>query len=793
MAKRSEQRRDGPASTGGIRVLYVEADDEFAALVAGGLELAADIEVEVAASGADALTRLDDGDAPRVDCVVCAEDLPSLDASTFVEHVRRRRPAVPVVLFVDGDPAATARSAGVTDALRKSRTVECHEELATRIRESVRRTRAGTSYREIFEKVDAGILVCDPETMEVEDVNRSFCRILGWSRAELLGRVLTDRCLAADERQRRRVCKRIEAAHRGEPQCFEWSAETRDRGTVPIEVNLRRARIAGDHRMLAIVRDISDRKRRERELHDERAFVDSVIDAIPDVLYTFDTDGTITRWNDRVEEVTGYSPRELEGMHALEFVAEADREHVAASFASVVHRGEQLTTESRLLTADGETVPYEFTAAPIVDDSGDTVGLTGIGRDISERVERERLLERQRDELERLDHVNGVIRSIVRSLIEADSREAIEQRVCDHLAASEFYRFAWVGEYSTTERTVLPRAWAGIEDGYLDDIEVRIDDGEASRGPAGRAIRTREVSVAQRISEDPDFEPWRADALDRGYRSSAGVPIVAGETLYGVLGVYAAEPDAFDDEERAVLGELGETVGYAIEATERKSALTTDATIELELRFGDVDHFARAIVERGDGTVELEGVVPRPGGSCIEYVTVTGAPVETVQELIEDVPGVRYAAVASEHDREALFEVLVEAPTVAAALAERGATVRDLRVDGNLTVVADLPKTTDVRSLMAGLRETFPGTELLARRERERSLRTRTEFRESVDDRLTGRQRTALEAAYRAGYFERPRHRTGQEMADSLDISPSTFTQHLRASERKLLELLFDE
>jgi predicted DNA binding protein len=57
---------------------------------------------------------------------------------------------------------------------------------------------------------------------------------------------------------------------------------------------------------------------------------------------------------------------------------------------------------------------------------------------------------------------------------------------------------------------------------------------------------------------------------------------------------------------------------------------------------------------------------------------------------------------------------------------------------------------------------------------------------------LTERQRTALEAGYFGGFFEWPRHRNGEEVADSLGIGASTFHQHVRKAERKLLERVFD-
>jgi signal transduction histidine kinase len=58
------------------------------------------------------------------------------------------------------------------------------------------------------------------------------------------------------------------------------------------------------------------------------------------------------------------------------------------------------------------------------------------------------------------------------------------------------------------------------------------------------------------MAADPRFAPWRQDALRRGYASSAALPIFEGATCIGTLNLYAAEPDAFDDDEIALLEEL---------------------------------------------------------------------------------------------------------------------------------------------------------------------------------------------------------------------------------------------
>jgi predicted DNA binding protein len=61
-----------------------------------------------------------------------------------------------------------------------------------------------------------------------------------------------------------------------------------------------------------------------------------------------------------------------------------------------------------------------------------------------------------------------------------------------------------------------------------------------------------------------------------------------------------------------------------------------------------------------------------------------------------------------------------------------------------------------------------------------------------LDENLTDRQRAALEAGYYGGFFEWPRDRSGEEVAQSLDIGASTFHQHLRKAEKALLDSVFD-
>ncbi len=203
-------------------------------------------------------------------------------------------------------------------------------------------------------------------------------------------------------------------------------------------------------------------------------------------------------------------------------------------------------------------------------DSDDRLDL--LVKRIEETVEHRRAVE---DEKER-SRVLGVIREVNRAVTRSSTQEGLKQTVCDVIAGSEPYVFAWFGEYDDEKRTVVPTEYAGVEAGYLDEIEIKVD-GETSKGPTGRAVRNREVEVMQNIPEDPSYEPWREQALERGYRSSASVPAVYSGELYGTLNIYADRKFAFDEDEKELLREIGEDIGFGLNAirtrreTDRKS------------------------------------------------------------------------------------------------------------------------------------------------------------------------------------------------------------------------------
>lgn len=242
-----------------ITVLHVEDDMQFAELTRQGLEReSAAISIETVANADAAFDRIA---ANPPDCVVSDYQMPGLNGIEFLRELRADSPDLPFILYTSKGSEAVASdaiSAGVTDYIQKDATTQQYELLARRIEQAVARRRAERDYREIFEKVPAGIVVHDPETGEIVDANRRFCELLGHDHEDVIGMTVDDFTADEPSYEAAKGHNKIQQAAAGESQRFTWRDQTSDGETFPVEVALERTTIGGQERVLAFVRDISD-------------------------------------------------------------------------------------------------------------------------------------------------------------------------------------------------------------------------------------------------------------------------------------------------------------------------------------------------------------------------------------------------------------------------------------------------------------------------------------------------------------------------------------------------------
>jgi PAS domain S-box-containing protein len=177
------------------------------------------------------------------------------------------------------------------------------------------------------------------------------------------------------------------------------------------------------------------------------------------------------------------------------------------------------------------------------------------------------------------------------ALMRATNEEDLLRQICQIIVEQTGYRLCWVGYAERDEaKTVRPVAQAGFEENYLKTVNITWDESERGCGPTGTCIRTGQSFVVKDIKSDPRFAPWRDEAIKRGYASCIGLPLIADSITLGAFTIYAAEPDAFGDDEVKLLSELAGDLAFGIMAlrtkAERKKAVELEVAHEREFKIG---------------------------------------------------------------------------------------------------------------------------------------------------------------------------------------------------------------
>ena len=462
---------------------------------------------------------------------------------------------------------------------------------------------------------------------------------------------------------------------------------------------------------------------------------------------------------------------------------------------------DELVDESRLdfdaadalaeVERDGRT--YEIRTSPVTDRHDRRIGHTIVVHDVTARARRERALAAQRDELARLDDLNATIRGVNQALVSATSRAEIEREVCERVVEADRYATACVGDIQTwtadADRWLV--AGRGAEtDGAPPDVDTDLVDDEVSTALNGDDADAEQEAAAEALPA--------VDAADGG--SWVVVPLAYGRTVYGALGLYTESE--VTEREREILGELGETIGLAVDAVETQQLLSADSVVELDLETADTasplvaastDTPDGAALGGDDAVLEVAGLVPGDDGHSAYVRVIQGDPT-AVQERLEDATTGDVRTVRDGDEGDALFEWGVTGDSLLGALADRGAQVRRARADGgHARVGVEVASESDLRTLLDRIEGPFPDTTVVSKRERARSPDAEEQAlsEEGLAD-LTDRQREVIEVAYRSGYFNWPRDSTAEEVAESLDISSPTLHSHLRQAEQSLLADLFE-
>jgi predicted DNA binding protein len=241
-----------------------------------------------------------------------------------------------------------------------------------------------------------------------------------------------------------------------------------------------------------------------------------------------------------------------------------------------------------------------------------------------------------------------------------------------------------------------------------------------------------------------------------------------------------------------MLGSLGRMVATGINAVETKEILTAENVVSLEFSVRDRNLFFLDLSATLSCSLTHAGSVWQDDGTLLTFFTVSDADPGQLRDAIDGLDGVERASVITEADDAALVEFVTAEPSIFTELTDYGARTRELSAtEGDGRIRVEVSHDSTARSVVSHVTENYEGAELRSYRELQHPPTTKGEFLAETRDRLTGRQLTALQKAHVSGYFEWPRRTDGNALAESMGISRSTFHQHLRAAQRKLVSELF--
>lgn len=502
-------------------------------------------------------------------------------------------------------------------------------------------------------------------------------------------------------------------------------------------------------------------------------------------------DNELVYVNDAFERLTGYDKSDALGRNCRFLQGEESDPEAVSAMRQAVEDRRPVAVELINYRKDGEPFWNRVELAPVYSD-GEATHIVGFQTDVTERKEAQLRAERTEAELRAqrralarvLARIDGLLERVTAVVVDSNGRTELERRVCEAVVETTECRSAWIGDRELTANRIAATAQAHC--GELDPIQVDLD-GEC---PTVRAYRTGSVAVE---SDGNSATPTHRRLVGHD-GAVVGIPIRYGGANYGVLTVYTTQSDAFDEHEAAVLGSLGKLVGTGINALENQRLLTTDEHLELTFESAVPEPFFVELAHRADCTLRYNGAVAEADGGYLLSFVADDATADAVVAAGVGVAGVADVTPVATYDDGCQVEIRPAGESIIRTVLDHNGSVRSIVADADgAEIRVELPQTSNPRAIAETLCARYDGLSLVAQRRRERTQTTRTEFVESLRSELTNRQLEAVQKAYLADYFEWPRPVSGDEIAATMGITRTTFHQHLRAAQAKILAEFLDE
>jgi len=449
-------------------------------------------------------------------------------------------------------------------------------------------------YSTLVEKGNDGILVIQGAGV-LEYVNSVICQMTGFTKEESIGKSFLD---FLSPEYKKIVAERYEKRLKGQdaPNRYEIEILSKTGNKLPVEVNSSRIIYKDKPAIMAIIRDITERKQTENILkararllvfansHSMDELLEEALNEIEKLtgsligfFHFVNSDQktlTLQNWSTRTKKE--FCKAEGKGSH---YAIEKAGVWVDCVYQRkpVIHNDYESLLNKKGMPKGHAKVVREL-VVPVI--RGDKImAVLGVGNKSSNYDEQDvKLVSFFADltwditeaklaevNLIKLNRALRMVGEINQMLIHVTDEIDLLSEACRIIVETGGYRLAWVGYVKHDEaKTILPIAHAGLESGYIKKAKLTWADTERGRGPGGIAIRTGNPSIVHDIATDPTMSPWKEDALKRGYKSIIALPLVGDDKVFGVIGIYSIKSNTFALDEIKLLKELVDDLAFGV-------------------------------------------------------------------------------------------------------------------------------------------------------------------------------------------------------------------------------------
>lgn len=213
------------------------------------------------------------------------------------------------------------------------------------------------------------------------EVNPAYESILGYSRAESLGRTTADLSIWVDSADRAAFVSALQEY--GEVNDFVTHLRRKDGTEIPVLDSARRFEFDDEVCVLSVVHDMSELREAQRRLAESQALLQNFLDLSPSLVYVLDLEGRFIFANKKLLKILGTTPEQLIGAQRIDVMpAEYAEQHAANDREVLRTRQPHVFTEQ--VTIDGALHHYQSAKFPLFDEAGEIHQIGGISTDVTE-------------------------------------------------------------------------------------------------------------------------------------------------------------------------------------------------------------------------------------------------------------------------------------------------------------------------------------------------------------------------------------------------------------------------